>query len=340
VAVTTGRECTWSVTGLNGWLSLSSPSTMTGPGSASFTVAPNTGGGREATITVATHAYTVTQDAPAACTFSLDPGRREFDAHGGAASVSVGTTAGCVWTARSDVSWVAITGGGEGQGPGTVRYVVDENNGTAARTASLLVAGRVHTVEQGGEVEAPQCEYRVGPVEFSPCMARGSLSAVVTTGASCRWTATSDASWLSITSGRSGTGAGTITFTYADNYLAPRHGVVMVRWPTPSLGQNLHVEQAGCSYGVSRSSIDVASAGGTLTFDVVQESDPMQCGGPLQDGCVWTAKSDASWLQVTTSMPRKGDDRVTCTAAANTGATRTAHVTVGDRTVAVTQAGP
>jgi hypothetical protein len=171
-------------------------------------------------------------------------------------------------------------------------------------------------------------------------MSSHSLSAAITTGAGCTWTATSDANWLSVTWGQSGTGPGTITIRYADNYLAPRHGVVMVRWPTPSLGQNLHIYQAGCRYAASPDSVDVPSGGGIAGFDVFQESDPNTCGGPQQNACVWTARSDAAWVKVSTSMPRIGDDRVSLTVSPNTGTARTAHVTAGDRTVTVRQAAP
>ena len=114
----------------------------------------------------------------------------------------------------------------------------------------------------------------------------------------------------------------------------------MVRWPTPSLGQNLHVAQAGCLYGVSRSSVDVAAAGGVANFDVLQQSMPNTCGGPLQDACVWTARSDVSWIAVTTHMPQVGDNPVSISVSANTGAARTGHVVVSDKTVTVTQAAP
>ncbi len=101
----------------------------------------------------------------------------------------------------------------------------------------------------------------------------------------------------------------------------------------------MQVAQAGCRYAVSTSTITVAAGGGTFSFDVYQQSDPLECGGPLQDRCVWTAKSDASWLTVTTAMPRAGDDRVSFTAAANSGLSRVAAITVRDKSVVVTQAG-
>lgn len=341
VAVSTGASCAWTVEGASGWVTLGSPASTTGPAVVSFSVTPNAEqAAREKVLTIAARGFTVRQDGAAPCAYTIDPDRRELGRNGGTATVAVSAGAGCAWTAASAVPWITISGARDGRGGGSVTYSVAENDATSTRTGTLTIAGRTHTVEQQGEASSAQCEYRVTPVAFEPCMPAGTLAAVITTGASCTWTATSDAGWLSVTSGRSGKGPGTIAIAYTSNYLAPRRGVVMVRWPTPSLGQNLHVEQAGCRYGVSRDTVDVPSAGGGISFDVLQESEPNTCGGPLQNACVWTARSDAAWVTVATSMPRIGDDRVSLTVAPNTGAARTAHVTVGDGTVTISQPAP
>ena len=128
--------------------------------------------------------------------------------------------------------------------------------------------------------------------------------------------------------------------TFSDNYDAPRTGIVMVRWPTPTAGQNIHVTQAGCIYGVSRNTISVAATGGPGTFDVFQQSEPIECGGPMQDRCVWTAQSDVAWITITSSMPRGGDNPVAFTVAANAStASRVGSITVRDKVVVITQAG-
>jgi hypothetical protein len=172
-------------------------------------------------------------------------------------------------------------------------------------------------------------------------MARGTFTVRVTTDEACTWTAVSDAPWLTVTRGRSGSGSGTISIAYTDNYVAPRHGVVEVRWPAASLGQNVHVAQAGCHYAVTRSSIDVPATGGTASFDVLQQADPMTCGGALQDRCVWSARADVSWITITSSMPRSGDQPVAFRASANTTTSaRSGRITVRDTVVTVTQPAP
>jgi hypothetical protein len=114
----------------------------------------------------------------------------------------------------------------------------------------------------------------------------------------------------------------------------------MVRWPTPTAGQNIRVSQAGCSYTVSLSTASFDANGGTGRFDVVTFADPNTCGGPLQNACVWSAVSNAAWITVTSGMPRAGDEPVSFTVAPNDSTTaRSGTITVRDKVVVITQSG-
>jgi hypothetical protein len=100
------------------------------------------------------------------------------------------------------------------------------------------------------------------------------------------------------------------------------------------------VAQAGCYYAVSTASISIAAAGGSGQFNVIQQSDPIQCGGATQDRCLWTAQADVPWITVTSSMPQAGDNPVSFTVAANPGpSARTGRITVRDKVVQITQSG-
>jgi hypothetical protein len=291
-------------------------------------------------LTVAGQSLAVTQsgrDVPP-CTYGISPDRVRVAREGATGSVAVTAAAGCTWDAASSAAWLTIVSGSAGSGDGVVSYSVARNTGPE-RSATIAIATQTFTLTQQGEAGVT-CGYTVDPVTLAPCMAAGVMSATVRTTAGCTWTAAEGASWLSIDSGASGSGPGSIVVRFGDNYDAPREAVVMVRWPTPTAGQNIRVMQAGCVYAVSRDAISVGAAGGTTTFDVLQQSQPTSCGGPLQDRCVWTAASDVPWIVVTTSMPRTGDDRVALAIAANpTAAARTGRVRVRDKTVTITQTG-
>ncbi len=61
------------------------------------------------------------------------------------------------------------------------------------------------------------CSFSLSPTSASVGSAATTGSVSVTTGSSCNWTATSNASWLTITSGASGTGNGTVGYSVAAN---------------------------------------------------------------------------------------------------------------------------
>jgi hypothetical protein len=341
VTVTAPAGCAWSVTASASWISVAAGGPGSGPGAVAYSVPANPATEpRSGTLTIGGQGHAVTQAgrSPTVCTYALSSESAEFGKDAATGSVNVSAPGDCSWTAVSSASWLTVSSGTEGTGNGTVSYTVARNSDAGTRTGTITIASRTFTVRQSGDVGV--CQYSVAPVDFRPCMPGGTLNATVTTQANCPWTATPNAAWLDVPSGTSGAGSGVITMTFSDNYDAPRDAVVMVRWPTPTAGQNIRVAQAGCSYGVSRTAFGFGSTGGSGSFDVIQQSEPYTCGGATQDRCVWTARSDVSWITITTSMPRSGDNPVSFTVATNGGtASRVGTISVRDRVVVITQAG-
>jgi hypothetical protein len=189
------------------------------------------------------------------------------------------------------------------------------------------------------EGDLAYCNYAVTPVSFTPCIIEPSgMTAMVTTQAACTWTAAPTASWITVTAGQSATGSGLVSFRVTDNFDDRRFGRIEVRWPTVTTGQTLEVAQAGCTYGVSPSSMLVPASGGPGLFQVVQQTIPSQCG--TQDKCRWTAVSNAPWITVSTPMPQVGDGPVNFVVAPNnTGGFRTTTIVLGNQVVSITQEG-
>jgi len=340
VAVTAPSGCAWTATSDRAWMSITSGAAGTGSGTVGVVVGTNAAATeRTGTLTVASQAISVRQDA-ASCRIEIAPASMSHAKDGASGTFAVSAADACTWTATSTAPWLAITSGGTGTGNGTVTYAVERNRDVASRIATIAVADHLFTVTQAGDTPAPICEYSVQPVNFTPCMTASAMSATVTTQQACPWTAAPGASWITLTSAPSGSGPAVISFTVADNWDAPRHGVIEIRWPTITAGQNLQIQQAGCTYAVSTNAITVPAAGGPGRFDVIQESDPYTCSGPTQNGCKWTAQSDVPWITVTTWMPQVGDNPVSFSAAPNDGTVaRTGRITVRNRTVTVTEAG-
>lgn len=340
VTVSTGSTCSWTARADSSWLSITSGASGTGGGVVTVSAEANAGTStRTGALTIADQPVQVNQEAEplAECTYDIAPANASVGKEGGTGSFAVTAPSHCQWTAASGAPWVVVTGG-QGTGNGTVAYSVERNTNTAGREAAIAVADRVFAVTQPGDIDA--CQYSVTPVEFSPCMSfSGELMSTITTQAGCPWTATPDVSWMTVTQGQSDSGSGVISFRVLDNWDPPRLGIVRVRWPTPTQGQNLRISQAGCYYAVSKDAFDFVPAGGSGTFTVYQQAEPNTCGGALQNACLWTAQSDVSWITVTTSMPRRGDDEVSFSVAPNSGPARTGTIIVRDKVVRITQAG-
>jgi hypothetical protein len=338
VSITTESGCSWSAAGAPAWISITGSTNGTGTANLAYTVAANTAtSGRSASLTIGGQTHAITQQGRpvTACTYELSPGSAEYNKDAAAGSFAVNAPADCAWTAASDSAWVTVTSGQQGTGSGSVSYAVSRNLDVTDRRAAIAVADRTFSVHQSGDFGV--CEYSVAPADLASCMPAASLTFSITTQTSCPWTASPNASWLSVPA--SGSGSSTVTVAIGENYDAPRDGIVMVRWPTPTAGQNVRIAQAGCLYAVSRSTFSFTSAAATGAFDVFQQAQPNTCGGATQDRCIWSAVSDVPWIAVTSGMPQRGDNPVAFSVAANDSTTaRTGRITVRDKVVTVTQA--
>lgn len=341
VTVTVATGCSWTATSSASWIAISAGASGSGPGVVTYSIGANASTtARTGGVTVAGQTHSITQQGRPAtvCSYDVSPTSAQFNKDGGSGTFAVTALAECAWSAASDAAWLAVTSGAQGAGASTVSYTVPRSTQIPDRTGTITVADRRFTVKQAGDIGG--CQYSVGPVLFNACMPSGTLTATLTTQDSCPWTATPNVPWLNVPSGTSGSGSATMSIRYTDNYDAPREGIVMVGWPTPTVGQNLRVAQAGCRYAVSQSAFSFTAAGGTGTFSVIQQSDPTECGGATQDRCVWTAQSQVDWITVTSSMPRSGDNPVAFSIAANGNtAPRTGTIAVRDKVVTIAQAG-
>jgi triacylglycerol esterase/lipase EstA (alpha/beta hydrolase family) len=150
----------------------------------------------------------------ASCTFSPSPTSLSISPAGGSSSFSLGTGTGCQWSAASQVPWITITSGTSGTGPGTVDFSIAANPETVPRMGTIQ-AGNGSSSMFFTVVEVGVCSYSLSNalLTFSP--GGGSGTVTVTTQTGCVWSAVPNATWLTITSGASGTGSGSFTFSAA-----------------------------------------------------------------------------------------------------------------------------
>ena len=81
------------------------------------------------------------------------------------------------------------------------------------------------------------CSYSVGTNNLTVEAAGGPATIAVTAGSTCAWTASSNAGWITVTSGASGTGNGTVTISIARNTGNDRKGTVTIAGKTVTIEQ-------------------------------------------------------------------------------------------------------
>jgi trimeric autotransporter adhesin len=221
VSVATGAGCAWSAVSTVPWVHLATGSTGTGPGSTDLAVDPNLGPARTTTVTAANHSFTITQAS--GCEYRFDPPGTTFAAGGGAAAITMNTTSGCSWTAASEADWLAITGGQAGNGSGTISINLSANIGPQ-RSTQITAGGQRFAATQ-----ASGCTYSLQPQSWNFPAAGATDWVVVLTTPSCPWTASSQAPWLTVTTGAAGgTGYALVSYVIAPNPGPPRTGTLTI----------------------------------------------------------------------------------------------------------------
>ena len=319
VNVATAQGCSWNASSDASWIGIQGVASGAGNGAIMFAAAASTGPARTGTLTVAGQKVTIVQGQ--GCTYSISPTQENIAATGGTGRVTVTAENGCNWSASSPVSWITITGGANGSGNGTVSFTVAATDGPP-RSAALQIAGKTVTVNQGAG-----CAFTLLPATANIREVAATVAFEVRTGAGCAWTATTEASWITITSPPNGAGTGTanVQLSIPANPGPPRSGTVVVGGQTFTLGQD-----GGCSFTLTPASETVPATGGGSTIAV---------NGPA--GCAWTASANVDWLSITSPPPPAGGSgpgNVTYAAAANSGAPRTGTLTIAGQTFTVTQA--
>ena len=235
VALTTSdAACAWTATPSAAWVTVTSPLTGTGNATINFTVAANTAPQRQSALTVGTATVTINQSN--GCTYSVSPATLTFDSAGGSQPVTVTPSSGaCFWSSQANNAWLTLTGG-DGQGTATVTVTAAANT-AASRNGSVTIAGKLVTVAQA----AAPCTYSISPAS-NPSVPRdgGTFAVAVTASSWCNWTATTTDAFLHVTSGASGTGNGSVTYSVDANTGAQRGGTLTIA------GQTFSVTQAAC----------------------------------------------------------------------------------------------
>ncbi len=365
ISLATEDFCSWGITASDSWLTVTSASDGKGNASIVLRIAKNDGRERVATLEVGGATIPVRQregtpppavppvvtpppvvvpppnpgpgptppPLPVTCTFQVAPTAfNNVSSSQSPLQVDVTTQGGCEWNAASNATWVTISSGTSGTGNGRVELTAAENTG-AARSGTLVVAGQTVTVNQQAPAPTPvPCTFQVAPTAFNNVASSQSpLQVDVTTQAGCAWTAASNAAWVTISSGGSGTGNGRVELTAAENTGAGRSGTLVIAGETVTVNQQAAPPTpVPCTFQVAPTAFNnVAFSESQLQVDVT-----------TQAGCTWSAVSNAAWVTISSGANGTGNGRVQLTAAENTGAVRSGTLVIAGETVSVSQQGP
>jgi len=245
ITIESSRDCQWLASTSAPWIGLT-PSSGQGPATVAVSVAANPDHRpRTGMLSVNDRQLELTQEAapeviesggnapepslpaPApGCSYRVEPAALSVPAAGGAQQLTLLTADGCRWEALSTASWIAISTP-RGSGRATLRLAVARNTAEGRRSGTVRVHDIVVSVSQDGAAPAPPppspqppepaCSYELNRTSESFRAEGGGGEVRVKAGESCRWTASTDAAWIALESGRSGAGTGDVRYRVAPN---------------------------------------------------------------------------------------------------------------------------
>jgi Beta-propeller repeat/Viral BACON domain len=267
--------------------------------------------------------------SPTICNVVLSNNSVSLPGQGGPGSFNFTVANGCPWEIITD-PFITINGAVHGVGSGTVNYTVANNQSIASGltgaivvTGGTLLAGtNVFTVVQAaGSCGDPA--FDTGGVGFN--FVGGSTNLAIALPSACVWNLVNTAPWLTITSGGTESGTGTLLLNAAPNSFGQRQGTITVA------GQSLPVTQnaGSCTVTLTGAGAAFGPGGGSGGMSFITSGA----------SCAWTAYSSAPWIQISSNgSSGQGNGTAPFTVLANPGSLpRTGQLSIGDKMYTVTQ---
>lgn len=257
------------------------------------------------------------------CTVSPVLSSLAIGAQGNVAFIPVSAADGCAWTAKSSASWLAVSSGAFGVGNGALTYAASVNLTASARTGTITLNDKLITITQ------PASD---GSVTLSPSSASAPASGasgvifVSASSSSFVWSITRVPSWITINSGLSGTGNGSVRYTVAP---APS---TASRTDTFYVGdQPFSITQQGANVSVTLTKTQFAQPFDTATINIASDSTAV----------LWNPAANANWVHFyPEANQNSGSGKFTMTVDFNDSLTpRSATIIVAGKSLTITQAG-
>jgi uncharacterized protein (TIGR03437 family) len=140
-------------------------------------------------------------------------------------SIVIGNGPGCMTQVTTFAPWLHIFAATAIVLPGSLTFYLDPNTDPAPRSATIMVGAVSLTLTQAGF----SCFSSIDTTGITALPGGGSGGIQVSSPSGCTWNATSNAGWLSITSGSPGSGNGMVIYAVAANATgAQRVGAITI----------------------------------------------------------------------------------------------------------------
>ncbi|HNG28740.1 MAG TPA: immunoglobulin domain-containing protein, partial [Blastocatellia bacterium] len=336
VAVTTGTNCTWAASSNAFWLRITSGESGTGPGQVVYEVAANPGTDqRIGLISVAGQTFTVTQAGvppnPRPTLTGLSPGSAKSGGEPFALRVF-----GRDFVRGAVIRWNGNDRITNFESATEVNALIPAsdilNPGTATITVFNPAPGGGVSNALSFTITQLVCNYAIQPSEQTFTASGGNGTVAVSAGSECTWTATSNAQWITITSGASGTGAGTVSYRVEPNTGAQRSGLLTIAGKTFTVTQ-------GCTDTVIAAQPvgQTVCAGAAVTFSVTAGGAGTLSYQWRKNGLSIAGATGSTYTLLSVSTTDAGNYTVVVTGACNNMTSNVAILTVNSRPAVTTQ---
>ncbi|MEZ5401569.1 MAG: BACON domain-containing carbohydrate-binding protein [Bryobacteraceae bacterium] len=179
-----------------------------------------------------------------------------------------------------NVTFTAPASGARGTFPGGVNTATVATNASGIATSPAITANGIAggytvtaaalgtSVANFSLTNTALCSYAFNPAAASVAKAGGAGSTSMVAGVGCAWSAVSSQAWLTITSGASGSGPGTVNYTVASNpTTVPRVATITAAGATFTVTQSGTDNVAPIVTGMSPNSGELSSQTFSFTFN-------------------------------------------------------------------------
>ena len=221
-------------------------------------------------------------------------------------------------TQYSDMTIYTAASGALVFSAGSIQFAwgLDDWNESTDRT-SPAVQQFVHNLlwRYAGADSGRDCQITLSPTSIQVGTAAGSSTFNVNAG--CSWSATSSASWLTVTH----VGNGSVTYAWSANSGPARQATITVADKTFTVTQS-----SACATSISPSSASFDRSGGSGSISITLPST----------ACTWTASTNVAWVTLGASSG-SGSSALTYSVAPNSSTGRSGTITINDQTFTVSQ---